>query len=217
MNLSNAQRTRLTKVPGLNKAIDFMCARANEVFSQDHDNETGKHTTVRALSIESSNPDLTITGNGASKVNWIGGASGSNASAAATNVFTMTFRSLAALSTLDKVLVLVSVRGETANTTNCRIFNSSDSLDLMAGVTIVAGNIYTASLLLRRAPNSNTLMFSDGYTAAAGVFGAWSTGNAGATLATGWTNSWRISLRHDGVAATGTLHYDVSVYRVAGQ
>ena len=217
MNLSNPARTRLSKVPGMNKALDFICARANEVFSEDHDNETGKHVNIRTLSIESSDPLLTITGNGASKLNWLGGATGSSTAAAATNVFEMTFTGLAALSALDKVLVLTYVRAATANTANCRIFNSSDSLDLMAGITVTAGLGYVSTLLLRRDPDSNTVMFSDGFTGAGGLFGAWSTGNAGAALATGWTNSWKVALRHDGVTATGTLYFEVSVYRVAGQ
>ncbi len=57
MNLSNASRTRLSKVPGLNKALDFICARANEVFSQQHNNETGVHTDITADS-------LTLNGSG---------------------------------------------------------------------------------------------------------------------------------------------------------
>lgn len=51
MNLSNAARSQLSRIPGLNKAIDFICARANVVFSAEHDPDTGEHTDITADSI----------------------------------------------------------------------------------------------------------------------------------------------------------------------
>lgn len=55
MNVSNASRSRLSKIPGANEAIDFLCARINEVFGAQHDNETGAHTDITGES-------LTLTG-----------------------------------------------------------------------------------------------------------------------------------------------------------
>lgn len=69
MNLSNASRSMLSKIPGLNRAIDFICARANEVFSQQHDNETGAHTTITGESID-------LTGDAAFGGNVTGGGAG---------------------------------------------------------------------------------------------------------------------------------------------
>lgn len=51
MNLSNASRSLLSKVPGANRAIDFICARANELFGQQHNNETGVHTAITGDSL----------------------------------------------------------------------------------------------------------------------------------------------------------------------
>ncbi len=51
MNLVNTSRSALSKVPGLNKAIDFIVARANAIFGVEHDNETGVHTNITAESI----------------------------------------------------------------------------------------------------------------------------------------------------------------------
>lgn len=51
MNLTNMARTLLGKVPGANQAIDGICSRANEVFGQQHNNDTGEHTTVTATSL----------------------------------------------------------------------------------------------------------------------------------------------------------------------
>ncbi len=51
MNLSNAARSQLSRVPGLNRAIDFICARANVAFGAEHNNETGVHTDITADSI----------------------------------------------------------------------------------------------------------------------------------------------------------------------
>lgn len=59
MNLSNAARSSLSKIPGLNKAIDVICARANEVFGVQHDNETGAHTNITATSIVLAPPNGT--------------------------------------------------------------------------------------------------------------------------------------------------------------
>jgi hypothetical protein len=51
VNLSNAARSQLSRVPGLNKAIDFICARANVVFSAEHNPENGTHTNITALTL----------------------------------------------------------------------------------------------------------------------------------------------------------------------
>ncbi len=51
MNMSNASRSALSHIPGLNKAIDFLVARANVVFGAQHDNETGAHTAITADSV----------------------------------------------------------------------------------------------------------------------------------------------------------------------
>lgn len=62
MNLSNASRSMLSNIPGLNKAIDFICARANEVFSAQHDPETGAHTTITTTGDVSVGGNLTVAG-----------------------------------------------------------------------------------------------------------------------------------------------------------
>lgn len=51
MNLSNAARSQLSRVPGVNRAIDFLCARANTVWSVEHDPDTGVHTDITADSL----------------------------------------------------------------------------------------------------------------------------------------------------------------------
>jgi hypothetical protein len=51
VNLANASRSQLSRIPGLNRAIDFLIARANVVFGAQHDNETGAHTDITADSI----------------------------------------------------------------------------------------------------------------------------------------------------------------------
>jgi hypothetical protein len=63
VNLSNASRTQLSRIPGLNKAIDFICARAQVVFSAQHDPETGAHTAITADSIVVTG-DATVGGDG---------------------------------------------------------------------------------------------------------------------------------------------------------
>lgn len=51
MNLSNPSRSMLSKIPGLNKAFDFMAARANNVFGAEHNNDTGTHAAITADSL----------------------------------------------------------------------------------------------------------------------------------------------------------------------
>lgn len=104
MNLSNASRSQLSRIPGLNRAIDFICARANVVFGAQHNNETGVHTAITADSIAVTG-DATVGGSGAFGADVVA-RSGSGVETAIGQLTTVNGASLlAALGTRSAVLI----------------------------------------------------------------------------------------------------------------
>lgn len=149
---------------------------------------------------------------------YIGGGSGTNATAAATTVATV---SVSGLTALDSLVVVVhdGCTGGT-NVTRPYIYNETNGADIQVlgyPLDIAAGEQTNNYFKISRTQTSNTIIMTVGVGALTGAGGG---ANAAATtvaLTAGWTNAWTIGLRHKGIVGGGTYHYNWSVYRLAGQ
>lgn len=143
--------------------------------------------------------------------------SGTDTTAAATNLDTIAISGLTAKDTLK---VYVTIGSTTAATGAPRIYNSTDSVDmLVSGSGVTAGTIFELDATIRQRQTGNTKVVSSGlYSANDAVSNANSTmRHTQSTFTTAWTGSWTLALRHNGVTATGTCDWSWAVYKIAGQ
>ena len=92
-----------------------------------------------------------------------------------------------------------------------KIYYDAAAADPSSG-TIAAGRSVTALVTMRQSQIGSTRMLAMSQHGLSGF------DNSGApvNLATAWTGSWELALRHEGVGAGGRLYWKWSVYKVVG-
>lgn len=151
----------------------------------------------------------------------VGQGEGTNATAAATTVFT---QALAGLTVKDRLKVFVSLSALTQLTNIPVLYHVTDGAtiaQLNNGNTLTAGQFacHEINLAVDQSDSKNIVERHTGAAASAGSPGN-QFGSASLYAATAdWTSSFSIGIRTGvgGVASGGTLRYRVSVYKLAGQ
>ena len=161
---------------------------------------------------------LTATGSGA--MTLIGAFSGTDANAAAANVATV---AISGLTAKDRLLVLLNVASITQQTTIPLLYNSTDSVAVLAtmsdgdSTSVAAGRSKISTITIGQMQSAATSVYAHGFTS----------GNSGAsdgvfnqtlsTFTTNYTGSWSLVLRHGGVTSGGTFQFSGAVFKLAGQ
>lgn len=141
--------------------------------------------------------------------------SGTSTAAGATNVDTIAIAGLTAKDSLWVVYTIDSVTADTGetflweNTASARLVSLTASGVLTAGATFVG----TATITQRQGGGTLTASTAQGWNTLAVT----TADHGQRQTITGWTGSWTLALRHNGVTATGTFSYVWAVYKVAGQ
>lgn len=176
-----------------------------------------------ALGTALQNPRVNAAGNGwefgSLPITLVGGAQGTNTSAAAANMSTI---AVSGLTSLDRLLVLWEIETVTQDVTGpVMIYNSTDSIAytnlIAAGAGVSAGTGFAGWCLLTCSHvDTHKVTPTNTYTTQSG--GAMVNFSGGiATMSTLYTGSYNVSFRHSGVVAGGTAHYSWSIFKLAGQ
>lgn len=143
-------------------------------------------------------------------------SSGTDTSAAATNLDTC---SISGLTAKDALYVEYELESATQLTAVPLLYNSTDAVNMVSldGTQNIAANARAAgsAYAIQRVAgvtsvNSWSVDARSGATAPA-------SDNVNSAFTTNWTGSWTLALRHGGVVAGGTLSWKWAVYKKAGQ
>jgi hypothetical protein len=146
-------------------------------------------------------------------------ASGTNTSAVAANVDTFAISALTAKDRLWIVWSLESVTQATAGP--IQFYDSTDSVVLTAlaaaGAGVASGNGFSGTTILAptQSDNHKVQALNTNVVYTTGTMANFA--SAVATMTQLWTGSFTIAFRHAGVTAGGTLYWNWSIYRMAGQ
>ena len=144
-------------------------------------------------------------------------ASGTDTTAAATNVATC---AISGLTVKDSLQVLLTQSSVTQATAIPVIFNVTDSVTIIGTTqSLISAGVFGRSVIVIGNDQSATT------TVMAQVTGAQSGDTIGlteflkTTFTTAWTGNWTLALRTGagGVTAGGTYRYQVAIYRIKGQ
>lgn len=143
--------------------------------------------------------------------------SGTDTTAAATNVDTIAITGLTAKDTL---VVYATIEAVTQAVARPVLQNSTDgvtSAELFAAGNMAAGDQVMTHSIIRQRQGGATLV--GGITHATQTFAgaAKAAISSNPTFTQNWTGSWTLALRHGGVTAGGTFQWSWTVYKVAGQ
>ena len=144
-------------------------------------------------------------------------ASGTDTTAAATTVDSIAITGLTANDSLRVIVELITV---TQNTAQVVLRNTTDGVDLaqVSQSPLASGGnpACMGEALLRQSQNSATSIWAT-FRGMQAVLTAFDYAALGTAVATNWTGSWTLGLRHGGVTAGGTLRWSWAVYKQAGQ
>lgn len=149
-----------------------------------------------------------------SQMTLLHASSGTDASAAATNVDSVAISGLTAKDTLLIYWTLVAVTQ--ATTTPGVLYNDTDGVSVSnPAVVLAAGTTAQGTVTARQAQAGATKVVGHAVasTSAPNTYNVLTTAN----FTTNWTGNWTLALRHGGVTAGGTLQWTWAVYKVAGQ
>lgn len=176
-------------------------------------------TTITAgsnITVTNGAGSITIAGTApAQQLTLLKANSGTDASAGATNVDTV---AISGLTSKDTLLVYINCDSLTQATAQAILYSVTDSTNVIivtGGASIPAGIFTNAQVNIRQAQQAST-------TYSVTNIRADNNGNSGvngvaSSLATAFTGSWTLALRHGGVTAGGTFRWSWSVYKVTGQ
>ena len=145
--------------------------------------------------------------------------SGSDSNAAAANMDTV---AISGLTANDAIFVRYSI-GTVTQTLNLAplLYQTTDPSTLAflanSGATAAKYFVGTAVISQAQAASTTYLTMVTGNITPGGIGGADSTAAIGSSIATAWTGSWTLALRHQGVTAGGSLKWSWGVYRMVGQ
>jgi hypothetical protein len=139
---------------------------------------------------------------------------GTDASAGATTVDSI---ALSGLTANDRIKVVALLEASSQNVANIILYNVTDAVSLCsvsaAGILGSGQGAYNEVILSQRQGNStNTVSLVTG-----NVAGTANSTFSFASVATPWTGTWTLGLRHGGVTAGGSLKYEWTVHKWAGQ
>lgn len=139
--------------------------------------------------------------------------SGTDTGAGNTNVDTV---AISGLTAKDTLLVKAYGLSSSQATANFQLYHNTDGVQLYNMVNpITANNSWAATADIGQSQASSTSIYTNASGALTG--GSVSGATIVASVATAWTGSWTLALRHSGVTAGGTLQWKWSVYRISGQ
>lgn len=141
--------------------------------------------------------------------------SGTNAAAGATNVDTIAMGS--GLTALDRLLIIVHLGSTTQTTATPRIYNSTDSIDMLTISSLTAGAQVSHLIWASQRQTGATKVLTSGNTGSAGGSSYEIFVETPTTFTTNWTGAWTLALRHAGVTAGGTFDWSWVVLKVKGQ
>lgn len=149
------------------------------------------------------------------QVLFVAGANGSDTNAAANTVASQT---IAGLTANDELQISYELEASSQNVGSIFLNNATDGVNLIsisAGTLLANTQVMGRAILRQRQANSTTIAA----TAEGLLLGTSSRvdNSASASVATGWTGTWALALRHSGVTAGGTLKWAWQVYKRAGQ
>ncbi len=166
---------------------------------------TSGSTLTLAWQAAVANPSLTLL-----KAN-----SGTDSNASAANVDTVAISGLTAKDQLLLEVAAVSVAQQTAGLFAYTTTDSTNFINLTGAVALAAGDVFVTRGSIQQSQASSTSAW--GFTKGRFVSAGAAENITAASLATAWTGSWTLALRHTGVTAGGTLQWKWSVYKLAGQ
>jgi hypothetical protein len=137
--------------------------------------------------------------------------SGTDAAAGATDVSSVTISGLTAK---DQLHITIANFASSQAVGSVSIRNQTDGVNLAVIGAMTANTATVGSVTLFQSQGTSTTVWSvvNAYE------GANDRGNSTfAGVATAWTGSWSLALRHGGVTAGGTMQYRWNVYKIAGQ
>lgn len=162
--------------------------------------------------------DPTFQASAVGQLTLLKAASGTDASAGATNLDTV---AIAGLTAKDLLLVHYELESVVQTTTAPILYNSTDAVTVgqlagnAAGSNVGAGVRIGGTAHIGQRQAGLTSVFCRTALARSDdlFFGAFNS----AAFATNWTGAWTLALRHGGVTAGGTCSWVWSVYKLAGQ
>lgn len=152
-------------------------------------------------------------------ITFLGGASGTDTTASATNVFTL---AIAGLTAKDRLRIEIT-HSSAAQLTNAPVlYSTTDSAAIKGlcnnGNLAAADYCYDCVTLSNDQSSTTKVVAHDAGFVGTGAAAGHNTGIVW-TPATAWTGSWTLALRTGvgGVVAGGTYRYSIAVLKVAGQ
>ncbi len=142
--------------------------------------------------------------------------SGTNSGTSAIDLSTFNITGLTAADTL---VVYTSIAAAGNNVANCTLRNSTDAKTIVTvtnGNAITAPNSAVAQSFIRLGVATTTNVDVWGFAVGGASAATVNTSNA-VNFNTAWTGTWAMSLRSGAVSAGGTMTYNWSVYKIAGQ
>lgn len=146
-------------------------------------------------------------------------ASGTDTTAAATNVDTI---AISGLTAKDTLIIEVTIATVTQPTGNPQLYNSTDGVKITdltnGGAGLVAGTYTQQTAKARQSQGSATSVYAYAVGLDPGLNKVGSgTTYANSAFTTAWTGAWTLALRHTGVTAGGTCQWAWAVYKLLGQ
>lgn len=144
--------------------------------------------------------------------------SGTDTTAAATNVDTV---AISGLTVKDTILIYYTQESITQTTASTRFYNSTDGLDIAQ--TYGQNPITAASLshigtaFIMNMQSALTRVVANTTEIAMNSVTGLAVSGKETTFTQNWTGSWTLAFRHAGVTAGGTFKWSWSVYKIAGQ
>lgn len=144
--------------------------------------------------------------------------SGTNTSAAAANVDTY---AISGLTANDRLQVYWRLESQTQATAGpVMLYSATDSATITnliaASGGVGAGAAFSGSMVLTPSAVNPNMVQGQGtnVTFSSGTMSNFA--SAAPTLATSWTSSWTLALRHSGVTAGGTLYWEWLIVKIPG-